>query len=209
MLVQPWDAGTAEEGLELARAHGFGQLVAAGRGRDVPVVVPTQFVVEHGADGTEILLHLARANPVWAAIEENSLVVLSVAGDWAYVPAAWKAVDDEDPAWGIPTTYYAAAQLTGTARVVVDPEGKAEILRRQIAREETDGGASMVDPAEHGRRLAGILGLRIRVEQVVAKFKYGGNADAAHRARVAELLARRAGPGDAVARRRLLERAPD
>ncbi|OIK29554.1 FMN-binding negative transcriptional regulator [Streptomyces malaysiense] len=209
MFVQPWDAGTAEEGLELARTHRFGQLVAAGRGRDVPVVVPTQFVVTQDADGAEVLLHLARANPVWAAVEENPVVMMSVAGDWAYIPGAWKTLGDEDPARGVPTTYYAAAQLVGTARVVADPEGKAEILRRQIAREESDGGASLVDPAEHGRRLAGIQGLRVRVEKVTAKFKYGGNADAPHRAHVAGLLARRAGPGDEIARRRLVERGGD
>ena len=40
---------------------------------------------------------------------------------------------DEDPATGIPTTYYAAVQLTATAEVVDDPAGKAAILRLQQA----------------------------------------------------------------------------
>jgi transcriptional regulator len=35
-------------------------------------------------------------------------------------------------------------------------------------------------------------------------FTYGGNADAAHRAAVAERLAERAGPGDAAARAHML-----
>ena len=33
------------------------------------------------------------------------MVVLSVAGDWAYIPPVWKAIADEDPRYGIPTTY--------------------------------------------------------------------------------------------------------
>ena len=44
-------------------------------------------------------------------------MVLSVAGDWSYIPSAWKAIGDEDPRFGIPTTYYAGVQLTGTATV--------------------------------------------------------------------------------------------
>jgi transcriptional regulator len=219
VLIHPWDEGSPEEGLALAESHGFGQLIAAGRDRPVPVVVPTQFLVDRrltgaGAEagaggGAAILLHLARPNPVWVAIAENPTVLLAVSGDWAYVPGAWKAAGDEDPAWGIPTTYYAAVHLVGTAEVVDDDAGKAAILRRQLAALEPDAGANLVDPAEHGRRLAGILGLRITVDEVVTKLKYGGNVDAAHRRQVAESLARRGEPGDAAARAHLLRRSDD
>ncbi|HKC27323.1 MAG TPA: FMN-binding negative transcriptional regulator, partial [Jatrophihabitans sp.] len=111
MLIHPWDAGASEqEWVDFVRAQGFGHLVAGGRDRDVPVVVPTQFLLLNPA---QVVLHLARPNPIWAALEENPRVVLSVAGDWAYVPAAWKAIGDEDPRMGVPTTYYAAVQLIG------------------------------------------------------------------------------------------------
>jgi transcriptional regulator len=202
MLVHPWDAGeSAEEWRGFVTGQGFGQLVASGRGRDVAVVVPTQFALVEA----EVWLHLARPNPVWAAIDENPMVLLSVAGDWAYVPAAWKAVGEEDPALGIPTTYYAAVQLAGAATIVDDAAGKAEILRRQLA--TTEPGSGAVDPADHARRLPGIRGIRIAITDVTAKFKYGGNVDAEHRAAVAQRLADRAGPGDAAARQQLLRRS--
>ena len=67
----------------------------AGRpGRDLPVVVPTQFVLE---DDT-VWLHLVRANPMFAALAENPRVLLSVADDWAFIPSSWKVIGDEDPA---------------------------------------------------------------------------------------------------------------
>jgi transcriptional regulator len=204
MLVHPWDAGGDEaEWRSFVTGLGFGQLVASGRGRDVAVVVPTQFVLA----GDEVLLHLARPNPVWAALDENPMVLLSVAGDWAYVPAAWKAIGEEDPAVGVPTTYYAAVQIAGEVTVVDDPAGKADILRLQLA--STEPGSGVVDPgsAEHTRRLPGIRGIRIAIRDVTAKFKYGGNVDAAHRAAVAERLAARGGPGDAAARDHLLRRS--
>jgi transcriptional regulator len=202
VLVQPWDASNdAAEARDFVRAQGFGQLVAAGRGREVPIVVPTQYMLD--GDDT-VALHLARPNPVWAAIDENPTVLLAVTGDWAFVPSAWKAVGSEDPAMGIPTTYYAAVQLTGRAEVVDDDSGKAAILRLQQSCLDPDG--QWADPAEHGRVLSSIRGLRIHVTGVRAKFKYGGNVDQAHRLAVADRLLARGGPGDAEARGHLLRR---
>lgn len=204
MLIHPWDAGVSQsEWVHFVRAQGFGQLIAAGRDRDVPVVVPTQFALPSPA---EVVLHLARPNPMWAALAENPVVVLSVAGDWSYIPAAWKAIGDEDPRMGVPTTYYAAVQVIAHATVVDDEAGKAAILRAQLQVTEPGGGAA--DPLEHGRRLAGIRGLRLAVRDVRAKFKYGGNVDDEHRAAVARRLAERSGPGDAAALEHLRRRTP-
>jgi transcriptional regulator len=204
VLIHPWDAGLSEaEWVEFVRAQGFGHLVAAGRDRDVPIVVPTQFAL---VGPNEVVLHLARPNPIWSALAENASVVLSVAGDWSYIPTHWKAIGDEDPRFGVPTTYYAAVQLIADATVIDDDEGKAAILRTQLNITEPGGGAA--DPIEHGRRLAGIRGLRLAVRDVRAKFKYGGNVDDAHRAEVAEQLTERDGPGDAAALQHLRRRTP-
>jgi transcriptional regulator len=195
VLIHPWDQGrSTEQWMSFVRAHGFGQFIAGGRGRDVPVAVPTQFAL---LSPQEVVLHLARPNPVWDALDENPNAMLSVAGDWAYIPAAWKAIGDEDPAFGVPTTYYAAVQLIGVVTVVDDAEGKAEILRAQLA--VTEPGSGAVDPIEHGRRLNSIRGIRLDVTEVRSKFKYGGNVDDEHRAAVAEQLRERAGPGDSAA----------
>lgn len=204
MLVHPWDAGRDDaEWRDFVVAQGFGQLIAAGRNRDVPVVVPTQFRLE----GDEVLLHLARPNPMWAAIEENHAVLLSVAGDWAFIPSAWKAIGDEDPALGIPTTYYGAVQLRCRATVVDDNAGKVEILRLQLGQEQPE--IAVADPEVHDRKLPGIRGLRLAIVEVTAKFKYGGNVDVEHRQAVAERLKQRAGPGDPAARAHLLRRTTE
>ena len=178
-------------------AHPFGDLVAAGRGRDLAAVVPTQFVLEND----EVLIHLARPNPVWSAIEENPRVMLSVAGDWSYIPSSWKAVGAEDPRVGIPTTDYAAVQLVGTALILDEPDDVAALLRRQLGEFQPDVDA--VDPSEHGVLLRAIRGLRIDVDEVRAKFKYGGNVDEDHRIAIASRLVARGGPGDAAALRHL------
>jgi len=201
MLVHRWDAPTDDDEVAaFLTAQGFGHLVAAGRDRDVAVVVPTQFVV----DGDDVLLHLARPNPIWEAIEENPTVVLSVAGDWAYVPSWWKTIGDENPHTGIPTTYYGAVQLTATAEIIDDPADIAALLRLQLA--DLEPGSGRNDPIGDPRPLGQIRGLRLRPTEVRGKFKYGGNVDPAHRLAVAENLAARDGPGDQAARAHLLRR---
>jgi transcriptional regulator len=204
VLIHPWDAGLSEdEWVQFVRAQGFGHLVASGRDRDVAVVVPTQFAL---IDAAHVVLHLARPNPIWDAIAENPRVLLSIAGDWAYIPAAWKAIGDEDPRMGVPTTYYAAVQLIADAVVEDDQDAKVDILRTQLR--VTEPGSTVADPADHGRALAGIRGLRLSVVEVRAKFKYGGNVDTEHRAFVAERLSERAGPGDGAALDHLGRRTP-
>jgi transcriptional regulator len=194
MLIQPHDRDDdPARWRAFVVAQGFGHLIASGAGRDVPVAVPTQYVL--GED--EVILHLAAPNPILPALVENPKALLSVAGDWAFIPGAWKAIDDEDPARGIPTTYYGAVQITGTCTVVDDADGIAEILRRQTGTIDPDG--TYVDPLDHGAKLRAIRGIRLSIGEVRAKFKYGGNVDEAHRAAVADRLRDRGGPGDQAA----------
>jgi transcriptional regulator len=174
-------------------AQGFGHFAAAGRDREVPVVVPTQYVLRDD----EIVLHLIASNPVFAALDENPRAVLSVAGDWAFIPGAWKAIEDEDPARGIPTTYYGAVQVSGTCTVDVDPDAIAAVLRTQLEALDPDG--TYVDPTEHAAGLRQIRGVRLAIEDVRAKYKFGGNVDQAHRDAVAVHLTERDGPGDRAA----------
>ncbi len=177
--------------------QGFGHFVAAGRNRAVPVVVPTQFVFTDD----QILFHLARQNPVFVALEENEACLLSVAGDWAYIPGAWKAVRDEDPRHGIPTTYYAAVQLTGIATIHDDATPIVEVLETQLQDLEPNGG--LVSPRQHPNQLRAIRAITVEVTEVRAKFKFGGNVDQEHRDQIADRLATRARPGDRAAMRHM------
>ncbi len=209
MFIAPVDATLGEdEWRPFLEVHPFGHLVApGGPARDLPIVVPTQFVLA----GDTVWLHLVRANPVFGALAESRRVLLSVADDWAFIPSSWKAIGAEDPALGIPTTYYGAVQLVGTATVHderTSPGSVAAILRRQLAAFQPD--IEVADPGEaHDARLLGILGIEIRVERVSAKFKYGGNVDEEHRRAVIERLRGRRGAGDDAAARHVLRRLED
>jgi transcriptional regulator len=196
------DSGFGEdEWRGFVTSQGFGHLVAAGRGREIPVVVPTQFVL----DDHEIILHLVGKNPILEAIEEQPRVVMSVAGDWAFIPSPWKAIGAEDPLLGVPTTYYAAVQMEGGATIMADPAEVAGVLRRQLA--ALQPGVDIADPlSAHEAELRTIRAIRIVIEEVRAKFKYGGNVDVAHREAVIAALERRGLPGDLAAARQTRHR---
>lgn len=195
MYVASVDRSIGEhEWRPFVEAQGFGHMVAPGVSRDYPVIVPTQFVL----DGEEVICHFAAPNPVLGALGENSRAVMSVAGDWAFIPSDWKAADGEDPALGIPTTYYAAVQLRGRAEVHTDPSAIAAVLRRQLA--VLQPGVPIADPEEaHLARLRSIRAVVLTVDDVIAKFKYGGNVDEVHRRAVIDRLLERGGPGDRAA----------
>lgn len=184
MLIHPWDEPTSQtQWIEFVRRQGFGQLVATGLDQLAAVIVPTQYALLSPQD---VVLHLARPNPIWRAIEQNPTVTLSVAGEWAYIPSDWKAIGEEDPRRGIPTTFYAAVQLTCHATVFDDVETKAAILGAQLR--ESQPGVQVVEPEEHGRTLNGIRALGLRVYAVRDKFKYGGNLDQPHREAIRKRL---------------------
>lgn len=147
-----------------------------------PVVLPTHFTVA----GDELLIHLARPNPVWPHLEAAAEVRMTVIGDYAYIPTYWRARaggPDED---GVPTSYYSAVQFVCRPTVVDDPQGKAEILAAQLADFEPEGrhAAVAADTAPYGRMLPGIRGVRLTVLRVDAKFKYDDHNPIAHRERV-------------------------
>ncbi|MGH3328205.1 MAG: FMN-binding negative transcriptional regulator [Streptomycetales bacterium] len=214
MLIHPWDAKLDDPEWRdfLAGGHDFGQLIASGRGRDVPVVVPTHFVFdvteEGSGSGPRVMLHLARPNPVWDAIEENPTVLLAVVGAYTYVPTGRNANPGMPVDGGVPTSYYAAVQLTCRADIVDDPDAKAAILRRQLAHFQPEGGHAdlLVGEPPYGRLLSAVRGVVLTVTGARAKFKYGGNKTPDHRRAIADHLAERDAPLDAPAREHLLRR---
>jgi transcriptional regulator len=189
MLIHPWDAALdAEEWQDwLTTTERFGMLAVNNLDpAQAPVLVPTHF----SHTGEELLLHLARPNPVWPHLEAATEVRLAMVGDYAYIPSYWRAKaggPDED---GVPTSYYTAVQFVCRPTVVDDPEAKAAILRTQLADLQPEGLHAEVaaDGPPYGRMLPGIRGLRLAVLRVDAKFKYDDHNPVEHRERVIDRL---------------------
>src|SRR5256714_14506091 len=167
MLIHRHDEPlTDAEWRDFLKTHDFGDFIVPGAPtRDLPIVVPTPFIWD--GDKT-VLLHLARANPVWKAIEERPRALLSVFGAYTFIPGHWN--QDE---YGVPTSYYAAVQLACDVEVVDDPARVAAILERQLRHFQPEGQNTPVQPREnrHGQLLPGLRGIRLTVTDVRPELK--------------------------------------
>lgn len=192
MLIHPWDA--ALDPIEwqdwLAGTDRFGMLAVNNLDRTrAALLQPTHFTM---ADD-ELLIHLARPNPIWPHLEAAAEVRLAVIGDYAYIPTYWRAKaggPDED---GVPTSYYTAVQFVCRPTVVDDPQGKVDILVAQLADFQPEGGHAVVsvDEPPYAQMLPGIRGVRLAVLRVEAKFKYDDRNPVEHRERVVGNLEQR------------------
>ena len=192
MLIHPWDAALDPDEWRswLASTDRFGMLAVNNLDpAEAPLMLPVHLTVA----GEELLIHLARPNPVWPHLEAATEVRLAVVGDYAYVPSYWRAKEGEPDEDGVPTSYYATVQFVCRPTVVDDPEGKADILAAQLADFQPEGGhATMAaDAAPYGRMLPSIRGVRLAVLRVDAKFKYDDHKPVEHRERVSSRLEQR------------------
>jgi transcriptional regulator len=196
MLIHRHDEPlTDAEWRDFLKTHDFGDFIVPGAPtRDLPVVVPTHFIWDGDKN---VLLHLARINPVWEAIEERPRALLSVFGAYAYIPGHWN--QDE---YGVPTSYYAAVQLACDIEAIDDDATLAKILESQLAHFQPQGKHAPVEPGDnrYAKQFGAIRGIRLTVTDVRAKFKFGGNRTQQHRDAVAKNLGDRGSSLDREAR---------
>jgi transcriptional regulator len=139
------------------------------------------------ADTRTVIAHMARANPHWREIGDDSPCLAIVAGPQAYISPSWYAAKAEHGRV-VPTWNYSAVHLTGTVRVHDDPDWVRDAVTRLTDRHEqpreqpwavTDAPPTYVD-----KNLKAIVGLEIAVERVEAKAKLSQNRSDADRAGV-------------------------
>ena len=200
-----------DEWLAFLDTHDFGQLITAPDASGFPVVVPVHFDLERPAEPsgpTRVWLHLATNNHAWPLIQADPRVTLAVVGAYTYVPTAWAAVPGQAPTDGVPTSYYAAVQLRGRARIIADATETAAVLTRLMRRFQPEGGHAEVSPnaGPYAKLLNAIRCAEIEVHDVAAKFKFGGNRTADHQREIAAHLRERGSPLDVEAADKQLRR---
>jgi len=175
---------------------GAGELVTVGPdGYPVATLLPVLW------KGDRVRAHLARANPHWQLVDEDSPALLVVTGPQAYVSPSWYASKAEHGRV-VPTWNYTTVHLTGRVRVHDDVEWLRDLVSdltssHEVVREApwavTDAPAAYVEG-----QLRGIVGVELVVERVEAKAKLSQNRSEADRAGVVEGLRAEgtAGPGE-------------
>ena len=182
---------------EHIEAHSFGTLTTVADGKPFATHVP--FLYER--ERRMLLCHVARANPQWTHLAAAPDVLVMFQGPHGYISPTWYAsVADAVPTWN-----YTAVHVYGSARAVLDPALTAQHVERLAARFERGSAAPWV-PSYDARRLAGIVGIEIRIAEIQGKFKLSQNRPAADRAGVIQRLLE-SGTDNDTALARLMEAA--
>ncbi len=155
------------------RAHHTGQLITVG-----PDGVPDASLLPVLWEGDRLVAHLARANPQWQRIADDSPALVVVTSPDTYISPGWYESKREHGRV-VPTWNYSAVHLTGTVRVIHDPEWLREAVtalteqhesRREEPWQVTDAPAKYVDG-----QLRAIVGLEMTVTRVEGKAKLSQN----------------------------------
>lgn len=153
--------------------------------------IPLIFHPDEGADGI-LRGHVARANPLADAARDGVAALAIFQGPHHYVSPSWYPSKAEHGRV-VPTWNYAVVHARGSLAAVEDPYLLLAHLKALTAHHESGRAAPWaVDDAPADfieKQLKGIVGLELRVESVVGKWKMSQNRDAADRIGVLDGLA--------------------
>ena len=127
--------------------------------------------------GSQLLAHVARANPIWRALHGRSLLIV-FHGPQAYISPTWypsKAAHGK----AVPTWNYQLVQVRGVVEVVEAREALRDLVTRLTTVHEAGREppwAVSDAPADYtDKMLAAIVGLRLQVQSIEGKWKLGQN----------------------------------
>ena len=178
-------------------AAGAAELVTQGTD-GYPLATLMPFVREDD----RLLLHMARANPHWKQLGDQTPALAIVAGPQAYVSPAWYATKREHGRV-VPTWNYSAVHLTGTVTLRQDAAWLRDVVTRLTSLHEQARPEpwEVTDPPEGfiDKQLRAIVGIELRIERVDAKAKLSQNRSEEDRSGVIAGLESDGGPAGAVA----------
>lgn len=116
--------------------------------------------------------HVAKANPHWRYLEQQSECLTIFHGPHSYISPSNYTARESVPTWN-----YGAVHLYGTARVYSSPEALQGILHDLIQTFEPAYASqwASLDETYRERMLRQIVGFEIEVTKMEAKFKLGQN----------------------------------
>lgn len=156
-----------------------------------PWATHTPLELEKDKDGNDILIgHIARANPQWKAFDATSEVLCIFNGPHTYVSSSWYE-EEEVPTWN-----YIAVHIYGKLTVMTEPEVLSwlhGLVDHYEKNEEKPLSLKDMSP-ETLRQVRGVVGFRIKINEIQAAFKLSQGREEDH-ARIIHELQNKKDPG--------------
>lgn len=169
----------------LLHDYPFATLITPQQGEPMVTHLPLVHVCDCEPHGT-LLGHFARANPHSRPTVAESIAIFH--GPHAYVSPSWYT----EPAAAVPTWNYAVAHVHGMLQLATDPAETRAIIDHMITRFESARAAPWsigLDAVRLEALVGGIVGFRLKVKRIEAKFKLSQNRTGEDARRVADALA--------------------
>jgi transcriptional regulator len=189
MYVPPSFAVSDEDAVfDFVRQNPFATLVSSQGTELTASHIP--FLIERNSDQTVLLGHVARANPQWNAAAGQAVLTI-FQGPHVYISPAWYESDNVVPTWN-----YQAVHAYGTLELIDNREHLLEVLVRSIETFESyrdlPWSLDANDPEFVDELLKGIVGFRIPIDRLQAKWKLQQNHSEERRRKVITALDKQA-----------------
>lgn len=200
MFVRPcWQPASPQDARLLIEQHPWALLVS--NGEDGPFATNLPLLIDPSSSDPEAPLilvgHMSRANDHARELTNSASQFLAIfEGPWSYVTASWY------PGRDMPSTYYyTAVHCYGSIELQDEPalDSSLEILTQRMESSYPNGWKTGEIPrTEITRRFAGIVGFRLHVTRMEAKFKLGQDEPLSDALAVAAELETHETPSDRV-----------
>ncbi|MFS0689923.1 FMN-binding negative transcriptional regulator [Sporosarcina sp. 179-K 8C2 HS] len=156
--------------LSFVQENSFGTIVTTKKGKPVATHLPFGFT-KHEED-LYITGHMAYGNPQWRTFEETDDVLVMFQGPHAYISSSWYSHEN------VPTWNYQAVHMYGKASI----QTREELIKDLTAMLEKYEGIrenpvlwETLSPKFLESELKGIVGFKIKVEEIQAAYKLSQN----------------------------------
>lgn len=172
-----------EEIREFVQHNSFGTLVTTRKGRPIATHLPLQLL----KDGEDYVItgHMAYGNPKWRTFESQEEVLVMFQGPHAYISSSWYEQEN------VPTWNYQAVHLYGEAQILDEEELKQDLTRLMEKYEKHREDPVLWDklsPSVLEKELKGIVGFKIKVNEIQAAYKMSQNRNDTDYANIVDQL---------------------
>lgn len=183
--------------LDFVQENSFGTIVSTRKGKPIATHLPFGFS-KQGED-YYITGHMAYGNPQWRTFETGENVLVMFQGPHAYISSSWYSHEN------VPTWNYQAVHMYGKASIVEKDELIKDLtimLEKYEGKRENPVLWDKLSPELLERELKGIVGFKIKVNEIQAAYKLSQNRNESDYRNIIEELRKEEDPqGQRVAER--------
>lgn len=155
---------------DFIQKNSFGTIVTTKKGKPIATHLPLGLSDIEG--DFYITGHMAYGNPQWRTFETSKDVLVMFQGPHAYISSSWYEHEN------VPTWNYQAVHVYGSASILNDEELQQELtmmLQKYEKHRENPVLWERLSPQTLEKELKGIVGFKIKVQEVQAAYKLSQN----------------------------------